>query len=56
MVSALLHDIGDIYAPYNHDEYAAKIAIAVKCRPASCAMDARRERQFKCKHTHVTGL
>jgi predicted HD phosphohydrolase len=23
--SALLHDIGDIYAPYNHDEYAAAI-------------------------------
>ncbi len=22
---ALLHDIGDIYAPYNHDEYAAAI-------------------------------
>ena len=22
---ALLHDIGDIYAPYNHDEYAATI-------------------------------
>lgn len=25
VVSALLHDIGDIYAPYNHDEYAAAI-------------------------------
>ncbi len=25
MVAALLHDIGDIYAPYNHDEYAAAI-------------------------------
>jgi predicted HD phosphohydrolase len=25
IVSALLHDIGDIYAPYNHDEYAASI-------------------------------
>ena len=25
MVSALLHDIGDIYAPYNHDKYAATI-------------------------------
>jgi predicted HD phosphohydrolase len=24
-VAALLHDIGDIYAPYNHDEYAASI-------------------------------
>lgn len=25
VVSALLHDIGDVYAPYNHDEYAASI-------------------------------
>jgi len=25
IVSALFHDIGDIYAPYNHDEYAASI-------------------------------
>ncbi|MFT5693318.1 MAG: putative HD phosphohydrolase, partial [Oceanicoccus sp.] len=25
VVSALLHDIGDSYAPYNHDEYAATI-------------------------------
>ncbi|WP_342643784.1 HD domain-containing protein [Rhodoligotrophos ferricapiens] len=25
VVSALLHDIGDIYAPFNHDEYAAVI-------------------------------
>ena len=25
IVSTLLHDIGDIFAPYNHDEYAAAI-------------------------------
>jgi predicted HD phosphohydrolase len=25
VVSAVLHDIGDIYAPYNHDEYAAAV-------------------------------
>lgn len=25
IVGALLHDIGDIFAPYNHDEYAAAI-------------------------------
>jgi len=25
VVAALLHDIGDVYAPYNHDEYAATI-------------------------------
>ncbi|MDG2404420.1 MAG: peptidase [Paracoccaceae bacterium] len=25
VVGALLHDIGDIFAPYNHDEYAATI-------------------------------
>ena len=25
LVAALLHDIGDIYAPYNHEEYAAAV-------------------------------
>ncbi|MEM6985010.1 MAG: peptidase [Pseudomonadota bacterium] len=25
VVSTLLHDIGDIFAPYNHDEYAATV-------------------------------
>lgn len=25
VVAALMHDIGDIFAPYNHDEYAASI-------------------------------
>lgn len=25
VVCALLHDIGDVFAPYNHDEYAASI-------------------------------
>ncbi|WP_108658913.1 HD domain-containing protein [Acuticoccus kandeliae] len=25
VVAALLHDVGDLYAPYNHDEYAASI-------------------------------
>ena len=25
IVATLLHDIGDIYAPYNHDEYAAAV-------------------------------
>jgi len=25
VVSTLLHDVGDIFAPYNHDEYAATI-------------------------------
>lgn len=25
MIAALFHDIGDLYAPYNHDEYAASI-------------------------------
>jgi predicted HD phosphohydrolase len=35
VVAALLHDIGDIYAPYNHDEYAATILkpfIREQCR------------------------
>lgn len=25
VVAALFHDIGDLYAPYNHDEYAASV-------------------------------
>ncbi len=25
IVAALLHDIGDLYAPYNHDEFAASV-------------------------------
>jgi len=25
IVTALLHDLGDLYAPYNHDEYAAAV-------------------------------
>ncbi|UOM33750.1 HD domain-containing protein [Acuticoccus sp. I52.16.1] len=25
IVATLLHDIGDVYAPYNHDEYAAAV-------------------------------
>jgi len=25
IVTALLHDVGDLYAPYNHDEYAAAV-------------------------------
>lgn len=25
VVAALLHDVGDLYAPYNHDEYAAAV-------------------------------
>ena len=41
VVSALLHDIGDIYAPYNHDEYAATIL-----RPFV------REQCTWCVHTH----
>jgi len=35
VVSALLHDIGDVFAPYNHDEYAASILkpfIREQCR------------------------
>ena len=35
VVSALLHDIGDVFAPYNHDEYAASVLkpfIREQCR------------------------
>ena len=32
VVAALLHDIGDIYAPYNHDEYAATNYSTIRSR------------------------
>jgi len=41
VTGALLHDIGDIYAPYNHDEYAAAIL-----KPFI------REQVTWCVHTH----
>ena len=41
IVGALLHDIGDIYAPHNHDEYAASIL-----KPFL------REQVTWCVHTH----
>jgi predicted HD phosphohydrolase len=44
VVSALLHDIGDIYAPYNHDEYAAAILKPLRAR-AMC-MGGRKARRF----------
>ncbi len=45
VVSALLHDIGDIYAPYNHDEYAAAVL-----RPfvrAQCAWTVEKHGDFQ---------
>ena len=55
VVSALLHDIGDIFAPYNHDEYAAAIL-----RPfvrEQCAWVVEKHGDFQmvyCGH-HVGG-
>ena len=48
VVSTLLHDIGDIYAPYNHDEYAAAII-----RPfvrEQCAWVVQRHGDFQLKY------
>ena len=38
VVSALLHDIGDIYAPYNHDEYAATVIKPFVRQQCTCCL------------------
>lgn len=54
LVSALLHDIGDIYAPYNHDEYAATIL-----KPfvrEQCAWVVEKHGDFqRLYYAHLTG-
>jgi predicted HD phosphohydrolase len=54
VVAALLHDIGDIYAPYNHDEYAAAII-----RPfvrEQCAWVVEKHGDFqRLYYAHYTG-
>ncbi|EDQ35052.1 putative HD phosphohydrolase [Hoeflea phototrophica DFL-43] len=54
LVSALLHDIGDIYAPYNHDEYAA--AILKPFVREQCAWVVEKHGDFqKLYYAHLVG-
>ena len=48
IVSALLHDIGDIFAPHNHDEYAA--AILKPFVRAQCTWVVEKHGDFQMKY------
>ena len=52
-VSALLHDIGDIYAPYNHDEYAAAILRPFVREQCSWVVEKHGDFQLLYYATHV---
>jgi len=53
IVSALLHDIGDIYAPYNHDEYAATILRPFVREQCSWCVQTHGDFQLVYYGTHV---
>ncbi len=53
VVSALLHDIGDIYAPYNHDEYAAAILRPFVREQCAWVVEKHGDFQLAYYGTHV---
>jgi len=53
VVSALLHDIGDIYAPYNHDEYAASILRPFVREQCAWVVEKHGDFQLAYYGTHV---
>jgi len=55
VVSALLHDIGDVYAPYNHDEYAAAILKPFVREQCSWCVGAHGDFQMIYYGHHVGG-
>ena len=55
VVSALLHDIGDIHAPYNHDEYAAAILKPFVREQCSWCVGAHGDFQMLYYGHHVGG-
>jgi len=55
IVSTLLHDIGDIYAPYNHDEYAATILRPFVREQCSWVVQTHGDFQMVYYATHVGG-
>ena len=55
VVCALLHDIGDIYAPYNHDEYAAAILRPFVREQRSWCVQAHGDFQMVYYGHHVGG-
>ena len=55
VVCALLHNIGDIYAPYNHDEYAAAILRPFVREQCSWCVQAHGDFQMVYYGHHVGG-
>jgi predicted HD phosphohydrolase len=55
VVSALLHDIGDIHAPYNHDEYAAAILRPFVREQCAWVVQAHGDFQMAYYAHHVGG-
>lgn len=55
VVSALLHDIGDIFAPYNHDEYAAAILRPFVREQCAWVVEAHGDFQMLYYGHHVGG-
>ncbi len=55
VVAALLHDIGDIYAPYNHDEYAATIVRPFVREQCSWVVQTHGDFQMAYYAHHVGG-
>ena len=55
IVSTLLHDIGDIFAPYNHDEYAATILRPFVREQCSWVIEKHGDFQMVYYGQHVGG-
>lgn len=55
LVSTLLHDIGDIFAPYNHDEYAASILKPFVREQCTWVVEKHGDFQMLYYGTHVGG-
>ena len=56
VVAALLHDIGDIYAPYNHDEYAATILKPFVREQVTWVVEAHGDFQMVYYGHHLDGF
>jgi len=56
VTGALLHDIGDIYAPYNHDEYAAAILKPFIREQVTWCVHAHGDFQMLYYGHHLQGL
>ena len=56
VVSTVLHDIGDIFAPYNHDEYAAMILKPFVREQCRWCVETHRDFQMLYYGHHLEGF